>query len=294
MELAKNIVKYRQRNKMSQEQLAEALSISRQSISKWETGENLPSIDNLISLSGLLDISLDELITGEPYLHFPFDYGKPKNRRPQIVLVLVMVLFTTGLTVIFGKTPLLAILDIIFGILVSYFFMTRMSFFDYKRYSNYWTLQKNGIIYSVDNEEDISFGRDLLMPMLGLLNIRSTKFISYKQIKSAELYLKLYGYNPRKELTLMGGSGITASSMVEQFELKIVLLDGRRVNLNLNQYYWKDSKERKMLGTIVTFLKRKHFEFIDKQGIADLLKDGNVSLTEELYKQRDKQKERQN
>ena len=71
--LAKNIVKYRQRNKMSQEQLAEALNISRQSISKWETGENLPSIDNLISLSGLLDISLDELITGKPYLHFPFD-----------------------------------------------------------------------------------------------------------------------------------------------------------------------------------------------------------------------------
>jgi Predicted transcriptional regulators len=78
VELAKNIVKYRKRNKLSQEQLAEALNISRQSISKWETGENLPSIDNLISLSGLLDISLDELITGEPYLHFPFDYGKPK------------------------------------------------------------------------------------------------------------------------------------------------------------------------------------------------------------------------
>jgi len=71
MNLGKNIIKYRTKNNLSQEQLAHALNISRQSISKWETGENLPSIDNLISLSGLLDISLDELVTGEPYLHFP-------------------------------------------------------------------------------------------------------------------------------------------------------------------------------------------------------------------------------
>ncbi|HIY93335.1 helix-turn-helix domain-containing protein [Companilactobacillus sp. HBUAS56275] len=293
MELAKNIVKYRKRNKLSQEQLAEALNISRQSISKWETGENLPSIDNLISLSGLLDISLDELITGEPYLHFPFDYGKPKNRWPQVILVLVMVLVATIITILFGKTPLIATFDIILGILISYFFMTRMGFYDYKRYCDYWTLEKSGISYSIDDEDEISFGKDFIMPLLGLLNIRSTKFISYKQIKSVEIYLKLYEYDPSKELTLMGGSGISASSMVEQFELRITLLDGKRVNLNLNQYYWKDSKERKMLGTIVTFLKRKHFEFIDKQGIADLLRDDEGSLTRELYKQRDdKQKER--
>lgn len=293
MELAKNIVKYRKRNKLSQVQLAEALNISRQSISKWETGENLPSIDNLISLSGLLDISLDELITGEPYLHFPFDYGKPKNRWPQVILVLVMVLVATIITILFGKTPLIATFDIILGILISYFFMTRMGFYDYKRYCDYWTLEKSGISYSIDDEDEISFGKDFIMPLLGLLNIRSTKFISYKQIKSVEIYLKLYEYDPSKELTLMGGSGISASSMVEQFELRITLLDGKRVNLNLNQYYWKDSKERKMLGTIVTFLKRKHFEFIDKQGIADLLRDDEGSLTRELYKQRnDKQKER--
>lgn len=293
MELAKNIVKYRKRNKLSQEQLAEALNISRQSISKWETGENLPSIDNLISLSGLLDISLDELITGEPYLHFPFDYGKPKNRWPQVILVLVMVLVATIITILFGKTPLIATFDIILGILISYFFMTRMGFYDYKRYCDYWTLEKSGISYSIDDEDEISFGKDFIMPLLGLLNIRSTKFISYKQIKSVEIYLKLYEYDPSKELTLMGGSGISASSMVEQFELRITLLDGKRINLNLNQYYWKDSKERKMLGTIVTFLKRKHFEFIDKQGIADLLRDDEGSLTRELYKQRDdKQKER--
>lgn len=287
VDLAKNIVKYRKRNNMSQEQLAEALNISRQSISKWETGENLPSIDNLISLSGLLDISLDELITGEPYLHFPFNYGKPKNHWPQIILVLVMVIFTASLTTLFGRTSLIKIFDIIFGILISYTFVTRMSFYDYKRYCNYWTLQKNGITYAVDSEDDISFGKDFLMPLMGLLNIRSTKFIPYKRIKSMEIYLKLYGYNPSKELTLMGGAGISASSMVEQFELRITLLDGKKVNLNLNQYYWKDSKERKMLGTIVTFLKRKHFEFIDTQGIAELLRDGDGSLTQELYEQRD-------
>jgi hypothetical protein len=204
-----------------------------------------------------------------------------------VILVLVMVLVATIITILFGKTPLIATFDIILGILISYFFMTRMGFYDYKRYCDYWTLEKSGISYSIDDEDEISFGKDFIMPLLGLLNIRSTKFISYKQIKSVEIYLKLYEYDPSKELTLMGGSGISASSMVEQFELRITLLDGKRVNLNLNQYYWKDSKERKMLGTIVTFLKRKHFEFIDKQGIADLLRDDEGSLTRELYKQRD-------
>lgn len=39
---------YRTEQKMSQDMLAEKLNISRQSISKWERGESLPSIDNLV------------------------------------------------------------------------------------------------------------------------------------------------------------------------------------------------------------------------------------------------------
>lgn len=50
---------------MSQEALAKELFVSRQSISKYENGEAKPDFDNLIKLSKLLEVSLDELIFGE-------------------------------------------------------------------------------------------------------------------------------------------------------------------------------------------------------------------------------------
>ena len=48
--------------KLSQEQLAEKLNVSRQAITKWETGKGIPDIANLIAISDEFDLSLDELI----------------------------------------------------------------------------------------------------------------------------------------------------------------------------------------------------------------------------------------
>lgn len=50
---------------MSQDTLAKELHISRQSVSKWENGATLPSFSNVIAISELFDISLDELIKGD-------------------------------------------------------------------------------------------------------------------------------------------------------------------------------------------------------------------------------------
>ena len=55
----------RKENKLSQEQLAEKLNISRQAISKWESGKAYPDIDNLILLAKILEVSLDELLIDE-------------------------------------------------------------------------------------------------------------------------------------------------------------------------------------------------------------------------------------
>lgn len=51
--------------KLSQEHLAAKLNISRQSISKWERGQSYPSIETLIKLSDIFEISLDELLKGD-------------------------------------------------------------------------------------------------------------------------------------------------------------------------------------------------------------------------------------
>lgn len=56
-------VKYeREKKKLSQAELADKLHVTRQSVSKWETGGNYPSIEVLISISDLFGITLDELL----------------------------------------------------------------------------------------------------------------------------------------------------------------------------------------------------------------------------------------
>lgn len=276
MALADNIIKYRKKNGMTQEQLAESLMISRQSISRWELGENLPSIDNLISLSGLLDISLDELITGEPYLHFPFDFGRPKSKTAAVILIII-VMFPI-LAGFIGNIWMSLVVALILYMIVVWFYP-----FDFKRYYNYWSLEKKGIRYISDNQEVYSSWDNLVMPIKALLKMRKTKFIPYRQMKEIAIHLQLLGYNPRHTIYSPG----TSQLMNEGFTLKITTKDEQIVYLTLKPYYTKKSKERQMLPTILEFLKRKNVKFIDKQNICELLKDNDKSLTEQLYEIRD-------
>ncbi|SFH81291.1 DNA-binding transcriptional regulator, XRE-family HTH domain [Lachnospiraceae bacterium NLAE-zl-G231] len=62
MNLAEKILELRKANGMSQEQLAEKMNVSRQSISKWESGESLPDIDRLPQLSSIFHVSIDSLL----------------------------------------------------------------------------------------------------------------------------------------------------------------------------------------------------------------------------------------
>ena len=62
MSLGEKIKAMRQHASLSQEQLAEKLNVSRQAITKWETGKGIPDIANLIAISDEFDLSLDELI----------------------------------------------------------------------------------------------------------------------------------------------------------------------------------------------------------------------------------------
>lgn len=60
--LSENLFHLRKRNKMTQEQLANELSVSRQAVAKWETGETTPDISNCLALAKLFDVSLDDLV----------------------------------------------------------------------------------------------------------------------------------------------------------------------------------------------------------------------------------------
>ena len=65
MTVGEKIVCLRQGAKISQEELAEKLSVSRQSISKWETNQALPGVDKILSICDLFCISADDLLREE-------------------------------------------------------------------------------------------------------------------------------------------------------------------------------------------------------------------------------------
>ena len=65
VELGERIYTMRAARGLSQTDLADALEVSRQSVSKWETGASVPELDKLMKLSQLFGVSLDELVTGQ-------------------------------------------------------------------------------------------------------------------------------------------------------------------------------------------------------------------------------------
>jgi transcriptional regulator with XRE-family HTH domain len=52
---------------LTQEELAEKLDVSRQAVSKWEAGQAMPEIDNLIGLANIYGVSMDYLLTGKEF-----------------------------------------------------------------------------------------------------------------------------------------------------------------------------------------------------------------------------------
>ena len=62
MTLGQKINQLRLEHNLSQNDLADMLNVSRQSISKWETDGSVPDLDNLIKLSQIFHVTLDELV----------------------------------------------------------------------------------------------------------------------------------------------------------------------------------------------------------------------------------------
>lgn len=65
MEVKEQIRAYRSSLGLSQEELAEAVYVTRQTVSNWETGKSYPDIQSLLRLSALYGVSLDQLIKGD-------------------------------------------------------------------------------------------------------------------------------------------------------------------------------------------------------------------------------------
>ena len=105
-----NIRKYRKLNNMSQDELAEKLNVTRQSISLWETGQTQPSLENIVALAKLFKVSTDELLASDKPAHLTSNTAtaqKPdasKNKTMILFLILgviaIVVLATVALVLL--------------------------------------------------------------------------------------------------------------------------------------------------------------------------------------------------
>lgn len=109
MGFSENLQILRKMKNMSQEQLAERLDISRQAVSKWESGNGYPETEKLISICEIFDCSMDEIIKGK----FSADvngekksYEKLMNKFSKgIALAIGIILLGTTILLYFSGLP---------------------------------------------------------------------------------------------------------------------------------------------------------------------------------------------
>ncbi|APS42861.1 Transcriptional regulator, XRE family [Weissella jogaejeotgali] len=93
MDLGSQIRKQREDKKWSQQVLADKLHISRQSISKWEQNTALPSFTNIVNMSELFGISLDEFIKSDTQLVEQIDAKMKMSKMLKAIIISALITF---------------------------------------------------------------------------------------------------------------------------------------------------------------------------------------------------------
>lgn len=98
MNLGKKIIELRKDNKMSQEDLAEVLNVTRQTISNWENGKNYPDIGTLILLSDKFHIPLDILLKGDNKMINNIDNKVHHHHIFKIAIISLIIILIIGIS----------------------------------------------------------------------------------------------------------------------------------------------------------------------------------------------------
>lgn len=119
----KKLKEERGRKELSQEELANMLNVSRQSISKWEREEGYPNIETLIDLSYIFGVSLDNLLKNDVDLKEKIIKDSKKLKYPKLKMLFDIVYLIGIIAVILGLPVFLlssisAIIVVINGVLI--------------------------------------------------------------------------------------------------------------------------------------------------------------------------------
>lgn len=105
MELSENLKNYRMASGLSQKQLSKALNIARQSISRWELGQAIPTEDNLAALARFYGVTVDDLRYGKQeentqIVSVPEEppAGRKKFKKKELLLIALAALLTIAIS----------------------------------------------------------------------------------------------------------------------------------------------------------------------------------------------------
>ncbi len=211
MEFYERIKQIRKDNKLTQEDLANKLNVSRQAVSNWENNKNLPDIEMIIGISKVFSVSLDELIFGGKdmtKIEEKLIKDGSENRRAKMYMIsniAGLVFCILGITTIILKGATVEFIDEA-GILHENFFLLPLGFafitlgivtvliglasYYKKTNDKFFTLSKLGylltavftvmtlLIYSNGNRLSVV---SLILAVLGVVLVVISKILSHKK-----------------------------------------------------------------------------------------------------------------
>ena len=103
MDFDKKIIELRKQNNLTQEDLAEKLNVSRQTVSNWETSKCYPDIETLVIISNKFNVSLDVLIKENVKMIKDIDKKVRINKKLKYSVLILILLLVVGGCVIYLK-----------------------------------------------------------------------------------------------------------------------------------------------------------------------------------------------
>ena len=122
MKFGENLKSLRKNKNLSQEQLAEKVNVSRQSVSKWETGEAYPEMNNILELCKIFKCKINDLVNDsiidldsldEEVKMSVVKFKKEKQKKVKTLSKIISVLSSIGKVILIIAIPLIALLIIL-------------------------------------------------------------------------------------------------------------------------------------------------------------------------------------
>lgn len=255
MSLSENLQNLRKIKNLSQEELAEKLNVSRQAVSKWESGSGYPETEKIISICEIFDCSMDELVRGK----IVQDIKSEKNTYDLIMsktakgisLGIALILFGVSIMLtILGfsnesnedQFALIGVVAILIGVVfaVPLFIINGTKEDDFKK--------KNPVVANVYSEEELEAGQSKYTKLLAFgISIILIGVV----VMMALLGFNVFGENTLPVAVLMYFVTIGASLIVYSGKMKDKYDIEKYNRENSDEYKKDEEKVGKICGVIM-------------------------------------------